>query len=113
MADVNITGSGSNSIANNYTVPSGQTTVSFHSADNAVRVCFSNSTTFNMAYKEIPKGGQPTTLTIASSVSTNFTTNASGADCPGANPKEGGPYTITIGGGMGGGKKSGHETYKK
>ena len=112
MADVNITGSGSNSIANNYTVPSGQTTVSFHSADHDIQVCFSNSSTFNMTGKEIPKGTQPTTLNIVNNVSTNFTTNAKGTTCPSANPREGGPYTITIGS-TPGTHPPGHGQYKK
>ncbi len=114
MADINITGSSSNPVANNYTVGQNQTTVSFHSANAAVQVCFSNYNTFNAWGVPVPQGGSNTVLTIHNRESTDYTVNASTYTCPtGAKATDATQYTITIGGGMGGGKKPDHETYKK
>ena len=113
MADINITGSGSNPVANNYTVGENQTAVSFHSANAAVQVCFSNNTTFGVWGVAIPQGGNKTDVTIASRASVNYEVHPSGYTCPtGAKPTDATQYTITIGS-TPGPHPPGHGQYKK
>lgn len=107
MADINITGSGSNPTANNYTVNNPQansTQVTFHSASQAVQVCFNNQNTFGTWGVAVPAGGSATALTLAAVENTGFCIQPSGTTCTattcGAGIRDVPNYNITMGSGM-------------
>ena len=82
MADINITGKGTFA-ANSFKVPLGQTDVSFHSADDGCKVCFSKYAAFNMASKTLTKG-PPIAIPIPTDhprVGTDFTVVKTGDTC--------------------------------
>ena len=106
MADINITGSGSNSTANNYNVGNpvpGTTQVTFHSADHDVQVCFNNQGTFGTWGLPVPKGS-PTAITLVASENTGFCIQPKGTNCTantcGSGIREVPTYNITMGSGM-------------
>lgn len=108
MADINITGSGSNPTANNYTVTSpvaNSTQVTFHSADEAVQICFKNQGTFGTWGVAVPKGGSATALTLAAVENTGFCIQAAGTTCTATTCSAGirdvPTYNITMGTGVG------------
>jgi hypothetical protein len=108
MADINITGSGSNATANNYTVKNpvaNSTEVSFHSADQAVQICFTNQSTFGTWGLAVPQGGSSTKITLAAAQNTNFCIQPSGTTCQSntcsQSPRGVQNYNITMGSGMG------------
>lgn len=114
MADINITGSSSNQFAgNSYNVPNpqaNQTVVTFHSANAAVQVCFTNYATFNTWGLAVPQGGSGTSITVAKVENTSFCIQSSGTTCTSTTCSAGGlkdvtTYNITMGSGVGHGKK--------
>lgn len=115
MADINITGSSSNQFAgNSYEVPTphaNQSAVTFHSANAAVQVCFTNYNTFNTWGLAVPQGGSATSITLKEVVDTSFCIQTSGTTCTSttcsSSPRGVTTYDITMGSGLGKGKKHG------
>ena len=96
MADINVTGTGTFA-ANNFTVPLTDSDVTFHSANSAVVICFSNSTTFGQNSLSVGSGGQPTPLTIQARDNVTFTVHVSTyTDCDSANLGDDTTYTIDM-----------------
>lgn len=115
MADINITGSGSNPTANNYTVNNpvaNSTQVTFHSADEAVQVCFNNQGTFGTWGVAVPKGGSATVVTLAAVQDTGFCIQPSGTTCS-ANTCTSSRLVTTYNITMGSGVSHGHAHGKK
>jgi hypothetical protein len=95
-ANINVTGTGTFS-ANNFTVPVGQTTVSFHSANAAVTICFQNSSTFGTGSIQVAQGGQPQDHNISLRVGTGFSVQvANYTNCASQGLKDDFPYTIDM-----------------
>jgi hypothetical protein len=112
MADIKITGSNSNQFAgNDYEVPdarANQSSVTFHSANAAVQICFTNYDTFGTWGLPVPQGGSSTSITLAQAVPTGFCIQTSGTTCTSStcsnNPKGVTTYDITMGSSLPGGK---------
>jgi hypothetical protein len=105
MADVNVTGQGTFA-ANSYTVPNptvNVSTVSFHTASQNCKICFGNSTTFGMSSFNV-NTGPAQSLPLKGVVGTSFSVVGQNNDCTAGRITDT-DYTITMGGGMPGGKK--------